>query len=164
MESRVPYDYRELAYDLYRSGDELLDKLVAMRKHRGLTQAQLADEMNVTQGYVSQIENGKTNIVSLLTDYALEVGARIEYVVELAESKPEGNRHYVRQHLKAHIPGMVEWTDGDMGIVNAEISQFVEVHDDKGGERHFRFTPLPSAKVSGEALSDKASKMELVEV
>lgn len=106
MVERAEYDYRELAYDLYHSGDELLDQLVEMRKRRGMTQTQLADEMNVSQGYISQIENGKTNMVSLLTDYALEVGARIEYVVEPAEVKPDGGRHYLREEIRAVVNGV----------------------------------------------------------
>ncbi len=32
--------------------------------------------------------------MTLLTDYALEVGARITYSVEPAELKPEGSRKY----------------------------------------------------------------------
>lgn len=31
------------------------------RKHRGLTQQQLADLLNTTKGYVSQLESGKRN-------------------------------------------------------------------------------------------------------
>lgn len=113
MMRRAEYDYRELAYDLYHSGDELLDQLVEMRKRRGMTQTQLADEMNVSQGYISQIENGKTNMVSLLTDYALEVGARIEYVVEPAEAKPDGNRHYLREEIRAVVNGVASWESGE---------------------------------------------------
>ena len=74
-----------------------------------MTQTQLADEMNVSQGYISQIENGKTNMVSLLTDYALEVGARIEYVVEPAEAKPDGSRHYLREEIRAVVNGVASW-------------------------------------------------------
>ena len=62
-----------------------------MRKYRGMTQSQLADEMGVSQSYISQIENGQKQLVSLLTDYAQEVGARIKYEVEPAEKKPNGN-------------------------------------------------------------------------
>lgn len=86
------YDYKELAHDLYSAADDLLQDLVAMRKKRGLTQAQLAEEMGVTQSCISQIENGQKQLVSLLTDYALEVGARITYMVEPAETNPEKNR------------------------------------------------------------------------
>lgn len=113
MMGRAEYDYRELAYDLYHSGDELLDQLIEMRRRRGMTQTQLADEMNVSQGYISQIENGKTNMVSLLTDYALEVGARIEYVVEPAEAKPDGSRHYLREKIRAVVNGVDSWESGE---------------------------------------------------
>lgn len=77
--------YKELANDLYSAADGLLQDIVAMRKRRGLTQAQLAEEMGVTQSCISQIENGQKQLVSLLMDYALEVGARITYTVEPAE-------------------------------------------------------------------------------
>lgn len=41
------------------------------------------------QSYISQIENGQKQLVSLLTDYAQEVGAQIKYVVDPAEKKPK---------------------------------------------------------------------------
>lgn len=106
MNSRDRYDYRELAYDLYKAAGDLLEDLVALRKSRCMTQRQLADEMNVSQSYVSQIENGKTNLVSLLTDYALEVGARITYVVEPAERRSKGSRYTFRQD------GITDWHEG----------------------------------------------------
>lgn len=59
MGGQLPYDYRELAYDLYHAGDQLLEGLASMRVQRGMTQKQLADEMGVSQSYVSQIENGR---------------------------------------------------------------------------------------------------------
>lgn len=37
------------------------DIITAARRHRGLTQAQLAREMGVTQAWISQIEQGKDN-------------------------------------------------------------------------------------------------------
>lgn len=91
MTEHLPYDYEELAFDLYKAADDLLDNLVSMRKYRGMTQSQLADEMGVSQSYISQIENGQKQLVSLLTDYAQEVGARIKYEVEPAEKKPNGS-------------------------------------------------------------------------
>lgn len=91
MTEHLPYDYEELAFNLYKAAYDLLDNLVSMRKYRGMTQSQLADEMGVSQSYISQIENGQKQLVSLLTDYAQEVGARIKYEVEPAEKKPNGN-------------------------------------------------------------------------
>lgn len=83
----VDNGYEELAYDLYKAGDSLLHDLVAVRKDRGMTQEQLADAMNVSCSVVKEIEDGETDLTSLLTDYALEVGARVEYKVEKAEDK-----------------------------------------------------------------------------
>lgn len=103
------YDYRELAYDLYHAADDLLDRLVAMRKRRHMTQAELAEEMNVSQSYISQIENGRARLTDLLTDYALEVGARIEYSVEPAEAKPQGRRYY-EHHFPSGVPITSQWT------------------------------------------------------
>jgi y4mF family transcriptional regulator len=37
------------------------DVIATARRHRGLTQAQLAREMGVTQAWISQIEQGKDN-------------------------------------------------------------------------------------------------------
>jgi len=37
------------------------DIIVAARRHRGLTQVELAREMGVTQSWLSQIEQGKDN-------------------------------------------------------------------------------------------------------
>lgn len=65
MTEHLPYDYEELAFDLYKAADDLLDNLVSMRKYRGMTQSQLADEMGVSQSYISQIENGQKQLVSL---------------------------------------------------------------------------------------------------
>lgn len=92
MTKHVSKDYEELALDLYKAADDLLDDLVSMRKYRNMTQSQLADRMGVSQSYISQIENGQKQLVSLLTDYAQEVGARVKYVIEPAEKKPNGDR------------------------------------------------------------------------
>lgn len=152
--TKAEYDYKELAYDLYRAGNELLDDLVAMRKRRGMTQAQLADEMNVTQGYVSQIENGKTKLVSLLTDYALEVGARIEYVVEPAENKPEGRRHYVRQQCHVELPASVEWTDGALTAGAITVDAQVELKRDGAQAEPYRVVFLPASSKDDAACTD----------
>lgn len=129
------YDYRELAYDLYRNADELLDSLVDMRRKRGLTQKRLADRMNVTQGYVSQIENGRTSLTSLLTDYALEVGARVEYRVEPAEDKPEGARRYYRLEMDFKgVPVGEEWRTGEVDMTSADVHVSVDARTGADGE------------------------------
>lgn len=121
MAEHLPYDYEELAFDLYKAADDLLEDLVSMRKNRGLTQSQLANEMGVSQSYISQIENGQKQLVSLLTDYAQEVGARIKYEVEPAEKKPNGNRHYTSEQITSAANAFVEWSSGNFSSENASI-------------------------------------------
>ncbi|WP_137655500.1 helix-turn-helix domain-containing protein [Bifidobacterium moukalabense] len=130
MDEQFSYDYGELAFDLYQAADGLLDDLVAMRKHRGMTQSQLADEMGVSQSYISQIENGQKQLVSLLTDYAQEVGARIRYVVEPAEKKPKGNRHYATGQVTSQTKAFVEWQNGDYSSEDASIQVKLPSHGD----------------------------------
>ncbi|PST46240.1 transcriptional regulator [Bifidobacterium callitrichos] len=143
MTEAQAYDYRELAFDLYNNAEELLDELVAMRKRRKMTQAQLADAMNVTQGYVSQIENGKTSLTSLLTDYALEVGARIGYVVEPAETKPEGARHYIYKKMQYTVPAFTEWKDDSVTVGRATYKASVEMKGEADAEEVKRITLIP---------------------
>jgi transcriptional regulator with XRE-family HTH domain len=133
MNQQKLYDYRELAYDLYRSADELLDKLVDLRKSRGMTQQDLADEMNVSQAYISKIENGKAHLVSLLVDYALEVGARVEFSVESAETHSEGDRSYKKVVQTSSVDVMATWNNGEMSLDNATTRT---VYTLRGGEEY----------------------------
>ena len=114
MAQAVAYDYRELAFDNYAEAHALLRKLVALREMRGMRQEDLAAEMGVTQGYISQIENGHTGLLDRLNDYAIEVGARITYRVEEAELLPRGRRHAKLQLGKQRGSERIAstWSDG----------------------------------------------------
>lgn len=137
MDGQLPYDYGELAYDLYHAEDKLLEDLVAMRAQRNMTQEQLAEEMGVSQSYVSQIENGRKKLVALLTDYALEVGARITYSVEPAELKPEGNRRYDTWKAAQQVQVTSEWSNGDItvGDINIEVKVSRQKLDHDGSHK-----------------------------
>ncbi|OZG49805.1 helix-turn-helix domain-containing protein [Bombiscardovia coagulans] len=111
---RSPYSYEELAYDLYKAENDVLNKLVTMRKQRKMSQQDLADEMGVSQSYISKIENGQIKLTSLLTEYALEVGARIEYEVEDAEQKSEGKRYYSQYSIERNGTALRSWSDNSM--------------------------------------------------
>ena len=102
-----------------------------MRRERGLTQQQLADRMNVTQATISNIENGKTHLVSLLTDYALEVGARVRYVVERAEERPEGDRAYPTFTRRSPALVVSTWDTGGTSVdeVDKNVSYRYVSHD-----------------------------------
>jgi transcriptional regulator with XRE-family HTH domain len=151
MAQDVNYDYRELAYDIYRSADNLLDELVTLRKRRGMTQQDLADAMNVSQAYISQIENGRTNMVSLLIDYALEVGARLDFSVEAAEAHSAGMRFYTKISQSDSAEAIVNWDNDEMSLdsVNKEIVYTVKTAE---GRKAVDVMELPKGKgEQGEA-------------
>lgn len=78
--------YAGLARELYSAADGLLDGLVSLRVERGLSCEVLADRMGVTVGMVEGVEAGRVPLtLGLLVDYALEVGARVSFVVEPVE-------------------------------------------------------------------------------
>lgn len=120
----VDNGYEELAYELYKAGDSLLHDLVAVRKDRGMTQEQLADAMNVSCSVVKEIEDGETDLTSLLTDYALEVGARVEYKVEKAEDK----RRWREQHYSTSEPLIGAW-DGELVFLKRETQVTIRTQD-----------------------------------
>lgn len=163
MDGQLPYNYRELAYDLYHAEDQLLEGLVAMRVQRGMTQKQLADEMGVSQSYVSQIENGRKKLVTLLIDYALEVGARVTYSVEPAELKPEGNRKYDTWKAAQQVQVTSEWPNGDItvGDVNVEV-KVSRQKPDHDGPHKITVMGASGGATSWRANEGTESKKELV--
>ncbi|MDR1188372.1 MAG: helix-turn-helix domain-containing protein [Bifidobacteriaceae bacterium] len=67
------------ADDLVRNHENLLDALVAMRKRHGLTQAEVAERMGVTQPSVAQFERYDSNpTLSTIRRYAMAVGAVVK--------------------------------------------------------------------------------------
>jgi hypothetical protein len=57
--------------------EDALD-LAELRKHRGITQVQLADKLSIAQGNVSQIEHRRELYLSTLRDYVEALGGRLE--------------------------------------------------------------------------------------
>lgn len=78
---------QRLADDLTSADYEWMDQLVALRKRRNITQAQVAERMGLaSQSVVSDIENLNTDPkLSTLRRYALAVGATVRHVARLAE-------------------------------------------------------------------------------
>jgi transcriptional regulator with XRE-family HTH domain len=64
-----------------QSGQRLADE----RKQRGLTQAQLAETMGVTQGRVSQIEGGELSTIEAIARYVQALGGRLDLVANFAD-------------------------------------------------------------------------------
>ena len=55
-------------------------RLAEERKRHGLTQAQLAEEMGITPGRVSQIECGEVSTLDAIVRYVEALGGRLEIV------------------------------------------------------------------------------------
>jgi DNA-binding XRE family transcriptional regulator len=81
-----------------RQVDEALNEarieqdLVALREQRGLSQAQLAKRIGVSQPAVARLEAGRTKNLTLrtLARYAAAVGAQIKIEVTKQPAKPSG--------------------------------------------------------------------------
>lgn len=72
----------QLAGELVASDEKLLDQLVKVRRDRGLTQADVAARMGISQGAVARIESGGRNPhLSTLRRYAHAVRARVTHTV-----------------------------------------------------------------------------------
>jgi transcriptional regulator with XRE-family HTH domain len=72
-------------------------RLAGERKHRGLTQAQLAQTMGVTPGRVSQIERGELSTIEAIARYVQALGGRLDLVATF--HRPHPHSHHHRSHL-----------------------------------------------------------------
>ncbi|MGH4012640.1 MAG: helix-turn-helix domain-containing protein [Pseudonocardiaceae bacterium] len=62
-------------------------RLADMRKRRGLTQRQVAQQMGVTVGRVSQIENGELAGIDVLDRYVAALGGLLEIVANFGDEQ-----------------------------------------------------------------------------
>lgn len=73
---------KDHAKQLLRSQRELLQGLVALRHERGMTQAEVANAMGVSQSAVAQFEHYDANpTLGTIRRYALTVGADLDFGV-----------------------------------------------------------------------------------
>jgi DNA-binding XRE family transcriptional regulator len=56
-------------------------RLAEVRRARGLTQQQVADQMGITKGRVSQIERGKVSGQEILARFAIAMGGRLHQAI-----------------------------------------------------------------------------------
>ena len=80
------------AEDVERGKERLLarvraHRLADMRKRRGLTQRQVAQQMGVTVGRVSQIENGELAGIDVLDRYVVALGGLLEIVANFGDEQ-----------------------------------------------------------------------------
>lgn len=66
------------------------DRVLKLRRHRGLTQRELADRAGISSPFISDIENNKRNVSSsVLLRIANALGASLDYLMkgEMAETE-----------------------------------------------------------------------------
>lgn len=67
--------------------EEWLARLVEMRRSSGLTQAQVGEQMGISQSGVARIEAGDRDLhLSSLRRYAIAVGAEVRHIVNPARA------------------------------------------------------------------------------
>ena len=72
----------KLAEELAEELNDMRRSLVALRKSKGLTQQDVADELGLTQSAVAQFEHYDANpSLAKVGEYALAIGARINITV-----------------------------------------------------------------------------------
>jgi DNA-binding transcriptional regulator YiaG len=62
-------------------------RLADMRKRRGLTQAQVAERMNITVGRVSQIERGEVSTQDVLQRYVAALGGTLKLIADFGDEQ-----------------------------------------------------------------------------
>jgi DNA-binding XRE family transcriptional regulator len=62
-------------------------RLAEMRKHRGLTQEQVARRMGVTIARVSQIENGDVSTQDVLDRYITALGGTLRLIADFGDEQ-----------------------------------------------------------------------------
>jgi len=62
-------------------------RLVDLRRRRGLTQAQVADRMDVSVSRISQIENGDVSTQDVLQRYVAALGGTLKLIVDFGDEQ-----------------------------------------------------------------------------
>lgn len=99
-------DDDQLGIDLAGAIYDLIDQLVAMRKARKLTQADVAERMGVDRSVISRFETaatgGRNPNLHTVWSYAETVGAFIGFIVAAGEDYP-GLKECVEEHRRAPV-------------------------------------------------------------
>lgn len=95
--------------DVRRMADEILNEmrieqdLAALRQARGISQAELANRLGVSQPYVAKLESGRVKDVELRTvvRYATALGARVNFRIEDIDARRLSGNEMVKRLLKS---------------------------------------------------------------
>jgi DNA-binding XRE family transcriptional regulator len=98
--SRVNKPFSELRERLYQEHPEAREdaavikqalddalELAELRKHRNITQVQLAQALGISQGNVSQLEHRQQLYISTLREYVEALGGRLELAAVFGEER-----------------------------------------------------------------------------
>ena len=105
-------DLEARADSLVANHEALLKSLVQLRQKHGLTQADVAERMNVSQPTVAAFERYDANpTLSTIRRYAMAVGARIrdEVLDDCCPSEKEQFFHLVGESFRMNIRRPVQW-------------------------------------------------------
>lgn len=99
------------------------DRIREIRDARGMTQDQLADQANISKGFLSDVENNKRNISSEnLLRIANVLGASVDYLL-----RGETKEHTQRQPVV--IPPELSQAASELGITYAQTLETLEAHN-----------------------------------
>jgi transcriptional regulator with XRE-family HTH domain len=109
--------------------NELYRQVIEYKESKGINQSQLAAELGVTKGYVSQILKGEFNYtLKKLIEISLAIGKvpRIEYK-EISELLTEDRK---TQHLPIETASTFTFDDGQHSILKPSIKK-ASLNEDK---------------------------------
>lgn len=119
---------RRRARELARNDYELLENLVRLRRDRGLSQAEVADLLGVTQQAISKIEQpGADPRLSTLRQYSHAIGALVKHVVAADEGQLQDNDRWVEISFTPTVSPTTTALDLRQFAVNAKRGQFALV-------------------------------------
>ena len=78
LEKKLKDPYFKELYELEQQNLELVKKIIAYRIDNNITQEELADEIGVTQQYISKIENCEVTNLDALLRVLLYIGFRVK--------------------------------------------------------------------------------------
>ncbi|MBA3066202.1 helix-turn-helix domain-containing protein [bacterium] len=85
----------ESRYDLIKQKAKVVQKIIEYRNKHQLSQAKLAKELNVTQQYISKIEEGNFSNLKTVENLLFHIGYRLRLAVVRAQKEHETTRQAV---------------------------------------------------------------------
>lgn len=68
----------------YQQDEQILQRMRDLRDSKGISQNEIANALDVTPAYISNVENGKTKLnLRLLHYYATTMGVSVDYILGL---------------------------------------------------------------------------------